>query len=207
MNLAYHRQELQQQNHEVMWVMLNNNSSWQGFLLSSSMGAFPLLAWLRSGSSQGWWKINMLVDSEDITGGITYITYIVPWKMKAGGQEPVLEHMIHNQISGWSRWWARYFYQAVRMVGIVGNVIRGVSEKTIVCLPLFTNICVCAGFCLSTVCSFSGSVSKIAQVYIPQLEKILALPWSNVQTNSMCLNMNKLCRIQGNKVFILQYLQ
>ena len=120
--------------------MLNNNSSWQGFLLSSSMGAFPLLAWLRSGSSQGWWKINMLVDSEDITDGITYIRYIVPWQMKAGGQEPVMGHMTHNQMSGWSRWWARYFYQAVRMVDIVGNVIRGVSEKTIVCLPLFTYI-------------------------------------------------------------------
>ena len=85
----------------------------------------------------------MLVDSEDITGGITYIRYIVPWKMKAGGPEPVMGHMTHNQISGWSRWWARYFYQAVRMVGIVGNVIRGVSEKSTECLPLFTNICVC----------------------------------------------------------------
>lgn len=134
--------------------MLNNNSSWQGFLLSSSMGAFPLLAWLRSGSSQGWWKINMLVDSEDITDGITYIRYIVPWQMKAGGQEPVMGHMTHNQMSGWSRWWARYFYQAVRMVDI------DISEKTIVCLPLFTNICVCRILCVNRMFVFRECIQN-----------------------------------------------
>ena len=88
------------------------------------------------------------------------------------------------------------------MVDIVGNVIRWVFLRKQWYVYHFLPTYLCAGFCLSTVCSFSGSVSKITQVYIPQLEKNPGLTVKQRPDEFDVFEYEqKLCRIQRQRGF------